>query len=40
MRTAKAIADLKGDIILETNQEIFEGMLDSEGRYEPPKYER
>ena len=39
MRTAKAIADLKGEIILETNQEIFEGMLDSEGRYVPPKYE-
>lgn len=38
MRTAEAIAELKGEIMSESEQLVFQGMLDSEGRYFPPKY--
>lgn len=38
MRTAEAITELKGEIIPETEEMNFQSMLDSEGRYFPPKY--
>ncbi|MBZ0262989.1 MAG: hypothetical protein K8F90_20575 [Hyphomicrobiales bacterium] len=38
MRTAEAIAELKGEVVPESEQLVFQGMLDSEGRYFPPKY--
>lgn len=38
MRTAEGIAQLNGEILPETGQLVFDGMLDSEGRYFPPRY--
>ena len=38
MRTKEAVAELKGEIMHETGQIIFQGMLDSNGRYFPRKY--
>ena len=38
MRNAETIAELKGEIMHESEQLVFQGMLDSEGRYFPPKY--
>ena len=40
MCTAEAIAELKGEIMPESEQMVFQGMLDSEGRYFQPKYKK